>query len=322
MRPDRATDTVEALPLASIADLLPGHAQSGLCRALADAPPPDQRGADWMTARGTVRLDGPVIVGILNVTPDSFSDGGTYMDPAAALDHAAVMIAEGADMLDVGGQSTRPGGARSVPVDEEWRRLAPVLRELARQHPECPVSVDTVKSEIAERALDAGVWAINDVSGLRFDARVADVCARHNAGLILMHSRGRFSEISSYDHTCYTDVVANVAHELALAVGLAQERGVGREALVLDPGFGFAKLPEQNYSLLGGLPTLKRGGFPVMVGPSRKRFLRVLVQHATLGADRVTAAVCLIALLLGANLFRVHAVRVVGEVLAFGRVES
>ena len=136
----------------------------------------------WVTARGSVSLDQPIVVGILNLTPDSFSDGGLYLHPRAALERADVMIGQGVDMIDVGAESTRPGRPSPVSADEEWRRLEPVLSAVARRHPGIPLSVDTVKAETAQRSLDAGAWAINDVSGLRFDPQIAQICAVHGAG--------------------------------------------------------------------------------------------------------------------------------------------
>ena len=138
-------------------------------------------------ARGNIPLDRPVAVGILNITPDSFSDGGAYLDPAAAVSHARAMVDAGAGMIDIGAESTRPGRPEPVPEAEEWRRLEPVVREIARGLPHVPMSIDTVKSGIARRALSAGAWAINDVSGLRLDPSIADVCAEFGAGLVLMH---------------------------------------------------------------------------------------------------------------------------------------
>ena len=189
----------------------------------------------WETARGTIPLDRPLLVGILNVTPDSFSDGGRFIEPAAALRQAEDLLADGAGMLDVGAESTRPGTAR-VPADEEWRRLAPVLDQLARRFPSSPFSVDTTRAAIALRALEAGAWAINDVSALRLDPGIAEVCSRFDAGLVLMHSRGSTAEMAGYTWARYEDVAVAVAAELTEAVELAVSAGVGRERLVLEIG--------------------------------------------------------------------------------------
>lgn len=266
-------------------------------------------------ARGAVSLKRPVVVGILNITPDSFSDGGQFLAPAAASRHAEAMVQAGADMLDVGAESTRPGVAGPLGVDDEWARLEPVLTELLQRFPTQPVSVDTVNADTGRRALELGVWALNDVSALRVDPAVANVCAEYEAGLILMHSRGSVSEMATYEHATYDDVVGEVAAELESAVDLAVERGVDRGRLVLDPGLGFAKRPEHNYALLRGLPSLVAQGYPVMVGPSRKRFLGHVTGGEVTERDNATAAACVAAYDQGASLFRVHDVPRVREAL-------
>jgi len=269
----------------------------------------------WITARGSIDLGRPVVAGILNITADSFSDGGSYLDPAAAIRHAEQMIAAGAGMLDLGAQSSRPGRPEQVSPEEEWRRLAPVLSELARNHPKTPISVDTVRADTAARALEGGAWAVNDVSGLRLDPAIADVCASQGAGLILMHSRGSFAEMATYDHAQYNDVVAETVRELVGSVERAESRGVERDRIVIDPGLGFSKLPEQNYRVVAGLPVLASLGLPVMLGPSRKRFLGKGTGQPADERDHATAALCVAARSLGASLFRVHAVRLVKEAL-------
>jgi dihydropteroate synthase len=266
------------------------------------------------TARGTVSLAAPVVVGILNVTPDSFSDGGRYAAPDAALRHAEAMVGAGAGMIDIGGESTRPG-ATPVSAEEEWSRVGPVLREVVSRFPAVPVSVDTVKAATAARALDAGAWFINDVSALRVDPKIASLCAESGAGLILMHSRGEVGELASYAHARYDDVVESVVVELGAAVAQADERGVPRAAIVVDPGLGFSKKPEHNYAVLRGLRSLLALGRPVMIGPSRKRFLAEPIASDTSGRDRATAAACVVGLVGGASLFRVHAVADVVEAL-------
>jgi dihydropteroate synthase len=270
----------------------------------------------WTTARGSLSLDRPLVVGILNITPDSFSDGGAYLDPAVAVQHAEAMAQAGAGMIDVGAESTRPGRPDAVPEEEEWRRLEPVLNALARQLPNVPVSIDTVKSGIAERSLRAGAWAINDVSGLRLDARIADICARERAGLILMHSRGTVQDMATYDHATYDDVAVQVAAELSASVRMATARGVAQESIVIDPGLGFAKNPDQSKAALQGVPALVDLGFPVMIGPSRKRFLGLAAGASMAERDDATAAACATGYLLGARLFRVHAIAPTVEALA------
>lgn len=289
-------------------------------RLLAGAFDPPQC---WEMARGTVQLDQPVVVGILNVTPDSFSDGGRYTTPKAAVARAEALLASGARMLDVGAESTRPGRPAQVPSEEEWARLGPVLVELVRRFPDAPVSVDTVKAETAERALDAGAWAINDVGGLRLDPTIANVCAQRGAGLILMHSRGTFSDMASYDQASYRNVIDDVARELEDAVAVAESHGVSRSRLVVDPGLGFAKRPEHNFAVLRDLSGLRILGLPIMVGPSRKRFLGEATGRDVRERDEATAAACAAAYERGATLFRVHEPRPTVDALAVAhRVRS
>ncbi len=266
--------------------------------------------------RGAVPLERPAIVGIVNLTPDSFSDGGKYLDPDQALAQAEALVADGATMLDLGAESTRPGTAAPVPEDEEWRRLEPALTAVVSRFPQVPVSVDTVKAVTARRALDAGAWAINDVSGLRLDPGIADACAAQGAGLILMHSRGDVSTMATYQHAQYADVAAEVAQELAAAVALAERRGVPRERMVLDPGLGFSKTPEQSYQALRGVPALARLGHAIMIGPSRKRFLGAVTGREVMEREVATAAACALGWVLGARLFRVHQVGPTRDALA------
>lgn len=270
----------------------------------------------WELAHGSLALEHPVVVGILNLTPDSFSDGGRYTGFDAAARHAESMIEAGAGMLDLGAESTRPGRLGPVDAEEEWRRLRPVLTAVVNRFPGVPVSVDTVKAMTAGRALDAGAWAINDVSGLRHDPGVADLCAEHRAGLVLMHSRGGVNDMATYDHAQYADVGAELVQELSAAVSLAECRGVRRSAMVVDPGLGFAKRPEHNYQALQQLPALAGLGLPIMVGPSRKRFLESVTGRAVGDRDPATAGACVAAYSLGARLFRVHAVAPARDALA------
>ena len=270
----------------------------------------------WEMRRGLVPLEQPAVVGILNLTPDSFSDGGKYLEPDRALSRAEELVAQGAVMLDLGAESTRPGTAAPVPEEDEWRRLEPALTAVVARFPGVPVSVDTVKSGVARRALDAGAWAINDVSGLRLDPAIADACAAAGAGLILMHSRGDVGTMATYRHARYRDVAADVADELGAAVAQAERHGMTRERIVLDPGLGFAKTPEQSYQALRGVPTLERMGHAVMIGPSRKRFLGAVTGREVGERDVATAAACALGWMLGARLFRVHEVGPTRDALA------
>lgn len=292
------------------ASVLPADLAAAIASTLTEPP------TEWRMARGTVTLDRPRIAAILNVTPDSFSDGGRYLDPAAALDHAESLVAAGADLLDIGAESTRPGRPSPVGAAEEWRRLEPVLAGLAARLPDVPLTVDTVRAATARRALEAGAWAINDVSGLRLDPDVAGVCAEFGAGLVLMHSRGDISDMATYDHARYGHVAGAVAAELRAARQVAEGRGVAAAAIVLDPGLGFAKKPEHNLVLLRDIGTVVGLGAPVMVGPSRKRFLGVVTGREIDERDQATAAACVIAYLAGATLFRVHAVGPTRDALA------
>jgi dihydropteroate synthase len=271
----------------------------------------------WLTARGPVPLDRPIILGILNVTPDSFSDAGRYALVRDALAHAEVLLAEGATIIDVGGESTRPGRTESVPAEEELRRVIPVVEGLVRHHPDLLISVDTVKSEVARAALDAGVAIVNDVSALRLDPAMAGVTAAARAGVILMHSRGNVLEIASYIHADYSgDVVGGVIAELRQSLAIATAAGIEPDAIVLDPGLGFSKTPEQSVELFDQLAALQALGRPVLVGPSRKRFLGAVTGLPVEERDRATAAACALAWERGACLFRVHAVAAAREALA------
>ena len=274
----------------------------------------------WQTARGSIPLDRPILIGILNVTPDSFSDGGRFAGTAAALAHAETLVQEGATIIDVGGESTRPGREAEVPLEEELRRVIPTIEGLVKAYPSLIVSVDTVKASVARRALEAGAAIVNDVSGLRLDPAMAATAAAARAGLILMHSRGSVLEIASYTHADYAgDVVGAVMIELREALVRAAAAGVGPESTVLDPGLGFSKTVEQNIELLDGLSGLQALGRPLLVGPSRKRFLGAVTGLPVEDRDRVTATACVLAYERGARLFRVHGVAAAREALALAQ---
>lgn len=269
----------------------------------------------WRTRRGSIPLDPPLVMGVLNVTPDSFSDGGELASPAAALARARSMVEAGAGILDVGGESTRPG-ARPVPAEEELRRVLPVLQLLARELP-VPLSIDTRKAGVAQEALDVGAAVVNDVSGLRHDSAMASVVACAGAGLVLMHMRGTPVDMS--ERATYRDLMGELRKELAESVGRALVEGVEREALVVDPGIGFAKTPAQSFDLLNRLDELESLGLPILVGSSRKSFLGALLDLPA--GERVTASAvsCALAWERGARIFRVHDVRETVEALAVAR---
>lgn len=271
----------------------------------------------WITATGSMDLDRPVIVGILNVTPDSFSDGGRLPTVAAAVARAGELLDGGATMLDVGGESTRPGRPAPVPADEEIARVAPVVEALRNRWPAMPLSVDTVKAETARAALAAGASAINDVSGLRLDPAMAGVVAQAGAGLVVMHSRGTVATMASHDEAEYGgDVVGGVIAELRQALEQATVAGVSADRIVVDPGFGFSKTADQNILLADQLPALHALGRPILVGPSRKRFLGAVTGRDLHDRDRATAAFCALAYARGARLFRVHEPSAVRDALA------
>ena len=283
--------------------------------ALPPDPPPR-----WLTARGALPLDEPLLMGILNVTPDSFSDGGRFSRPDAALAQAKMLLAEGAMIIDVGGESTRPGRGSEVPVTEELDRVIPVIDALVRAHPELPISIDTVKSPVARAALEHGAAIVNDVSAFRLDPAMAQVAAQAGAGVVLMHSRGAILELASYRHATYpTGVVGEVMAELRAAMAAAAAAGVALERIALDPGLGFSKTVEQNVELFDQLGALEALGRPLLVGPSRKRFLGALTDAPLDRRDRATAVACAMAWERGARIFRVHAVAAAREALALAR---
>ncbi len=251
-------------------------------------------------------------MGILNVTPDSFSDGGRFLDPARAVEQARRMAEEGADLIDVGGESTRPGAA-PVSADEEAARVLPVLRAL-KDALAVPVSVDTRRAAVAREALAAGADVINDVSGLA-DAEMAGVVAPSGAGLVLMHMRGTPETMQRL--TDYGDVVEDVAAELEESLARADAAAIARERVVLDPGIGFAKTAEQNLALISGLARIQaRLGRPVLLGPSRKSFIGALLGGIPADArDAGTVGACVAGLARGARLFRVHDVRAARQAL-------
>jgi dihydropteroate synthase len=260
----------------------------------------------WRHARGTLSLDGPVVVGVLNVTPDSFSDGGQTRTVAEALAHVVELVDGGAAVVDVGSESTRPGAAPLDPAEELTRGL-PVIEAIVREYPALVLSVDTVRSETARAALDAGVAIVNDVTAGRHDPALLAVAAANDAGVVLSHSRGALGRLASYDAAEYgADVVGVVAGEVAAAVANAGAAGVAADAIVIDPGFGFGKRPEQNFRLLAGLDAFVAMGKPVLVGVSRKRFLGEVTGRGLDDRDRATAAACALAYSRGARLFRVH----------------
>jgi dihydropteroate synthase len=250
----------------------------------------------------------PLVFGILNVTPDSFSDGGRFDKLEPAMAQVRAMVDGGADGIDVGGESTRPQGATPVSAAEELERVLPVLSAIRDEFPGLLLSVDTTKAEVASTALDAGAHVINDVSGFRIDRRVGEIAAARQAGVVLMHSRGGVAEMGTYRYAQYgSDVVADVIAELTASVEAAVSVGIARGAIVIDPGIGFSKRSEHSLRVLAELGRVAALGFPVMVGVSRKRFIGEL-SGVHVAADRIagTVGANVAALMNGARIFRVH----------------
>jgi dihydropteroate synthase len=278
-----------------------------------------------------------LVMGILNITPDSFADGGLYLDPGAAEAAAVEMEARGADIIDVGGESTRPG-SDTISAEEELARVQPVLRRLARALT-IPISIDTSKPAVAQVAIGEGASLINDVTGLRgasgpsearsrrarasgggapralrYDASLAEIAARSGAGLILMHARGRSRDM--YKDAQYASVAAEVRDELRASLERALAAGARQESVVLDPGLGFSKRPEHSYAALAALPGLAALGCPLLAGPSRKSFLSAAIgERAPAGRDMATAASVAAAVLFGAHIVRVHNVPAMVDVV-------
>lgn len=253
-----------------------------------------------------------LVMGILNITPDSFSDGGRRLDPGRAIEDGLEMIEDGADILDIGGESTRPG-ADPLPAEEEMRRVLPVVEGLARSA-RVPISIDTYKASVAREAVQRGATIINDVSGLQYDPALGAVAAQSGAALVLMHTRGRSREM--YEKAVYADVVREVIEELGAAIDRATRAGVDRAQIVVDPGFGFAKRADHSFGLLARLERLTELDRPILSGPSRKSFLKVALGER-MPADREwgTAAAVTASVLFGAHIVRVHGVREMVDVV-------
>ncbi len=274
-------------------------------------PPAGPRPA-LRTRAGILALDRTVVVGVLNATPDSFSDGGLHQDPARAAAAAAEMVAEGARMLDLGAESTRPG-ATPVPPDEELRRLLPVLRAV-RTAVRVPLSVDTTKAAVAEAAIAEGADVVNDVSAGRLDAAMFASCAAAGVPIVLMHMQGTPATMQAEPR--YGDVVAEVTAFLGERAAAARAAGIAPDGIVLDPGIGFGKTVDQNCRLLRRLDALVALGYPVLVGVSRKSFLGRLLGGRDVGARLFgTAAAVALAVAGGAKLVRVHDVAAIHDVV-------
>lgn len=267
----------------------------------------------WEIAGGKLSIGARTLVmGVLNVTPDSFSDGAEFYSPEKALEQAQQMVEEGADIIDIGGESTRPGAALVSP-EEEIRRVIPVIEQMADRLT-APLSIDTTKSLVARAALRAGVAIVNDISALRFDFHIADEVAKSRAGIVLMHSRG--TPATMHRLPPVADILEEVVGNLRSSISMAERRGVKGESIVIDPGIGFGKSPEQNIQLIARLDELARSfpSFPILIGTSRKSFIgRVLDEAPVNQRLHGTMATVAAAVLRGAHIVRVHDVKAAVE---------
>lgn len=282
----------------------------------------------WKTSKRELTFDRPLVMAILNATPDSFSDGGTISSADDAIRKVEKFIADGADVIDIGGESTRPGSQR-VSVEEETRRVVPIVEQIEKRF-DIPISVDTSKAEVAERAVVAGAEIVNDISSLRFDEKIAEVAARTGAGVILMHSRGDFDTMHTQPPV--DDILREVSNGLCWSVDKAKSFGVADESIALDVGIGFGKTMEQNLELIAKLDklTAQFPDHPMLVGTSRKSFIGKLLGGAPVD-DRLSGSIATAAIAVwnGANIVRVHdvkatadMVRVIGAVMAQrGRID-
>jgi dihydropteroate synthase len=270
----------------------------------------------------------PTIFGILNVTPDSFRDGGNFFSTEAAIAQAGRMISEGADAIDVGGESTRPG-AQSIPAREELKRVLPAIRAIRSRWSDVAISIDTVKAEVASAALAEGASIVNDASGMSLDPEMPRVCAEAGCSVVLMHSRGSVADMASYDNAVYgSDPVGEILSELEERIHTAQRAGIHPGRIAVDPGIGFSKRTEHSLASLVELPRIVALGYPVFVGASRKRVIAELIRHTAAAGrasadgaslavqqvsnedrDMATVGVNVVAFFAGARIFRVHSVR-------------
>lgn len=284
---------------------------------MAITPRPQFRWA--LRTRSLTLAERTLLVGVVNVTPDSFSDGGNFFSATSAIDHALRLLDEGADMLDIGGESTRPGTRPPVSTQEELDRVLPVMEGILQRRPETILSIDTYKAETARAAVRAGAQIVNDVSGFLWDPAMAAACAELRCGVILMHTRGRSSEWRTQPPLPHEEVVPLVLRELKQRADAAISVGIEPAAIVLDPGFGFGKVLDENYPLLARFDELHTLGYPLLAGVSRKGFLgRTLAQmygHDVPTDQRGIATVAAVtaAVLAGAHLVRVHDVKTARE---------
>jgi len=260
----------------------------------------------WKVMRTTIELgERTAIMGILNITPDSFSDGGMYFAPERAIARGKEIEQEGADVLDIGGESTRPG-SDPIPDEEQLRRVLPVIEALAPVL-KIPISIDTYRAQVAEKALEAGAQVVNDISGLRFDGDMAETVRKAGAGLVLMHSRG--SRETLHKQPRMDDALKDVFDGLASSVYMARAAGVPERAIAVDPGIGFGKAAGESLKVLKSLNEFSKLRYPLLVGTSRKSFIRSLIQESSEAHIWGTAATVVAAIMNGAHIVRVHDVR-------------
>jgi dihydropteroate synthase len=267
---------------------------------------------EWKVRSRSLKLgERTLIMGIVNVTPDSFSDGGEFFDTDRAISHALALLAEGADILDVGGESTRPGKKDPVTPEEEKRRVLPVIDGIRKQVRDAIISVDTYRAETAEAACDRGADIINDVGGLTWDVKMASLLASSDCGCVLMHTRGRPEEWRDQPPLAAAEVLPLVSDGLHAIAQHATQAGIMRERVVLDPGFGFGKRMEENFPLLGRLAELHPLGFPLLSGTSRKSFVSRKPANASDGSSRLAGSIAAMtaSILAGAHIVRVHDVK-------------
>jgi dihydropteroate synthase len=246
-----------------------------------------------------------VVMGILNVTPDSFSDGGQYFDREKAITRGKELEQESADIIDVGGESTRPG-SEPVPEDEETRRVAPIIEGLARTV-RVPISIDTYRASVARRAIEAGAQIVNDISGFRFDDNMPQLVKDARAGVILMHSRGGRETL--HKQSRMEDPIGEVTDGLAASVKKAQTAGISNDAIVIDPGIGFGKTAEESIQVLKNVGSFSKLGYPLLIGASRKSFMRSVITWSVEARDWANAATVVFAILSGVHIIRLHDVR-------------
>lgn len=280
-----------------------------------DSTPPSDNEPDtrlWRVESRDLHLGRfPLIMGIVNVTPDSFSDGGSFADPESAVAHALRLSEEGADILDIGGESTRPG-ATPVPEDEELRRVVDVVAEVARQTSR-PVAIDTTKAEVARRSLEAGATIVNDISGLRFDAQMPAVCAASGAGVVCMHMQGTPQTMQDAPH--YDNVVREICEFFQQRLDKLASQGIAPETVLLDPGIGFGKTAQHNLEILSNVRRFRELGRPVLIGHSRKRFLKKLLGRDVDERSAGTLGVCIALAMQSVDVLRVHDVRAARDAL-------